>query len=158
MKIVGVIGGTVCSAEEYAMAEEVGRLLALEGATVICGGYGGVMEAASKGARESGGTVIGLLSGSDRFGASPYLTVALATGLGEARNAVIARSADALIAVGGEYGTLSEIAFSLKIGKPVFGIGTWQFSRGGEVDQKMKVCSNAQEAVCSALEIEFAGR
>lgn len=151
MKIVGVIGGSVCSAEEYSVAEEVGRLLAQEGATVICGGYGGVMQAVSKGASEAGGTVIGLLSGTDRFGASPYLTVALATGLGEARNAVIARSADALIAVGGEYGTLSEIAFSLKIGKPVFGIGTWEFARGGIPDGKMKVCNSAKEAVCEAL-------
>lgn len=154
--IIGVIGGTACSAEEYATSEEVGRLLAKAGATVICGGYGGVMEAASKGASEEGGTVIGLLSGTDRFGASPYLTVALATGLGEARNAVIARSADALIAVGGEYGTLSEIAFSLKIGKPVYGIGTWEFARSGIKDGKMKVCQSAPEAVSEALSLASA--
>ncbi len=108
------------------MAEEVGRLLAEAGAVVVTGGLGGVMEAASKGAREAGGTTLGLLPGADRSGANPWLTVAVPTGMGEARNALVARAADGLVAVGGEWGTLSEIALALKAGKPVAGLDSWE--------------------------------
>ncbi len=93
---------------------------------LICGGLGGVMEAACRGARESGGTTVGILPGTDRSAANPYVDIAIPTGLGEARNAIVARSADALIAIGGAYGTLSEIAFALKAGKRVVGLGTWE--------------------------------
>jgi uncharacterized protein (TIGR00725 family) len=93
---------------------------------LVCGGLGGVMEAACKGAKGSGGTTVGILPGTDRTAANPYVDTAIATGLGEARNAIVARSADALIAIGGAYGTLSEIAFALKAGKRVVGLGTWE--------------------------------
>jgi uncharacterized protein (TIGR00725 family) len=108
------------------VAEEVGRLLARRGAVVVCGGLGGVMEAACRGARSEGGVAVGILPGLDRGAANPHVSVAVATGLGEARNALVVRAADALIAVGGAYGTLSEIALALKAGKPVIGLGTWE--------------------------------
>jgi uncharacterized protein (TIGR00725 family) len=108
------------------VAEEVGRLLARRGAVVVCGGLGGVMEAACRGAAREGGTTVGVLPGLDRGAANPFVSVAVATGLGEARNALVVRAADALIAVGGAYGTLSEIALALKAGKPVIGLGTWE--------------------------------
>jgi uncharacterized protein (TIGR00725 family) len=108
------------------VAEEVGRLLARRGAVVVSGGLGGVMEAACRGARSEGGVAVGILPGLDRGAANPHVSVAVATGLGEARNALVVRAADALIAVGGAYGTLSEIALALKAGKPVIGLGTWE--------------------------------
>jgi uncharacterized protein (TIGR00725 family) len=117
------------------VAEEVGRLLARRGAVVVCGGLGGVMEAACRGASGVGGLAVGILPGLDRGAANPHVSVAVATGLGEARNALVVRAADALIAVGGAYGTLSEIALALKAGKPVIGLGTWEIDgveRAGE--------------------------
>jgi uncharacterized protein (TIGR00725 family) len=108
------------------MAETVGRLVARSGAALVCGGLGGVMEAACRGARAEGGTTIGILPGLDRSAANPYVEVAIATGLGEARNALVVRAADCLIAVGGAYGTLSEIALALKTGKRVVGLKTWE--------------------------------
>jgi uncharacterized protein (TIGR00725 family) len=100
-------------------------LLAERGAVLVCGGLGGVMEAACRGAKEGGATTIGILPGSDRSAANPFVDLAIPTGLGEARNALVVRSADALIAVGGGYGTLSEIALALKAGKRVAGIESW---------------------------------
>ena len=123
---MAVVGPGAASPEQEAVAEEVGRLLARRGAVVVCGGLGGVMEAACRGASREGGTTVGVLPGLDRGAANPFVSVALATGLGEARNALVVRAADALIAVGGAYGTLSEIALALKAGKPVIGLGTWQ--------------------------------
>jgi uncharacterized protein (TIGR00725 family) len=121
-----VVGPGAASPEQEAVAEEVGRLLARRGAVVVCGGLGGVMEAACRGASREGGTTVGVLPGLDRGAANPFVSVAVATGLGEARNALVVRAADALIAVGGAYGTLSEIALALKAGKPVIGLGTWE--------------------------------
>jgi uncharacterized protein (TIGR00725 family) len=103
----------------------VGRELGGRGAVLVCGGLGGVMEAACRGAKEAGGTTVGILPGMDRAAANPYVDVAVPTGLGEARNALVVRAADALVAVGGGYGTLSEIALALKAGKRVVGLGTW---------------------------------
>jgi uncharacterized protein (TIGR00725 family) len=123
---VAVVGPGAASPEQEAAAEEVGRLLARRGAVVVCGGLGGVMEAACRGASREGGTTLGVLPGLDRGAANPFVSVAVATGLGEARNALVVRAADALIAVGGAYGTLSEIALALKAGKPVIGLGTWE--------------------------------
>jgi uncharacterized protein (TIGR00725 family) len=122
---VAVVGPAEATPEEMERAEEVGRLLAERGAVVVCGGLHGVMEAASRGARGAGGTVVGILPGTRRADANEHVTVALPTGLGEMRNALIVRAADALIAVGGAYGTLTEIALALRTGVPVVGIGTW---------------------------------
>jgi uncharacterized protein (TIGR00725 family) len=119
---VAVVGASDASGEAYAAAEEVGRLLGERGAVLVCGGRGGVMEAACKGAREGGATTLGILPGLDRAEANPYVDVAVPTGLGEARNALVVRAADALIAVAGGYGTLSEVALALKAGKPVVGL------------------------------------
>ncbi len=107
-------------------AEAVGAALAERGAVLVCGGLGGVMAAACRGAVQAGGTTIGILPGEDRAAANPWLTVALASGLGELRNGLVVRAADAVIAIGGEYGTLSEIALALKAGTPVIGLGTWE--------------------------------
>ena len=122
---ISVIGAGQASDDEAAAAEEIGRRLAEAGAVLICGGLGGVMDAAARGCQAAGGTSVGVLPGDDRTDGSPHLTVRIATGLGEARNAIVARAADAVIAVGGEFGTLSEIALALKMGKPVIGLGTW---------------------------------
>jgi uncharacterized protein (TIGR00725 family) len=126
---VAVIGASNATEWEFATAEEVGRRLAEAGCVLVCGGLGGVMDAAARGCRGAGGTSIGILPGDDRVDASRHLTVAVATGFGEARNVIVARSADAVIAVGGEFGTLSEIALALKMGKPVIGLGTWELGR-----------------------------
>ena len=120
--IIAVIGGGNCTADETALAEETGRLLAGEGAVLVCGGLGGVMEAVAKGAKANGGTTVGILPGADPAVANAYIDVALATGLGEMRNFLIVRSAHALIAIGGGVGTLSEIALAQRIGKPVVGL------------------------------------
>ena len=114
------------SGEEPEEAEEVGRELARAGALLVCGGLGGAMEAACRGAKAEGGTTLGILPGADRDAANPYVDVAVPTGRGEARNALVVRSADALIAVSGGYGTLSEIALALKAGKRVVGLRTWE--------------------------------
>jgi uncharacterized protein (TIGR00725 family) len=112
--------------EPTVAAAEVGRLLAERGATLVCGGRGGAMEAACRGAKEADGLTVGILPGADRSDANPFVDVALPTGLGEARNALVVGAADAVIAIGGGYGTLSEIALALKAGKRVIGLGTWE--------------------------------
>jgi len=124
----------------------VGSLIALRGATLICGGLSGVMEAASKGAKSHGGLTIGILPHNDKKEANPYIDIPIATGLGLTRNAIIARAADVLIAVGGEYGTLSEIAFALQMGKPVVGIRTWDI-------KGVIVAEKAADAVNKAFEL-----
>ena|SRR5919204_2067361 len=120
--IIAVIGGGTCSPEETSLAEDVGARLAGAGAIVVCGGLGGVMEAAAKGARSNGGITIGILPGDDAVAANRYIDVPLATGLGEMRNFLIVRVAQALIAIAGGIGTLSEIALARRIGKPVVGL------------------------------------
>ncbi|MDQ7787876.1 MAG: TIGR00725 family protein [Thermodesulfovibrionales bacterium] len=124
-RIIAVIGGRRTEKALLKEAEEVGRLIAGNGAVLVCGGLGGVMEAASRGAKAEGGLTVGILPQNDPKGANQYIDIPIVTGLGIGRNVVIARTADALIAVGGEYGTLSEIAFALQMGKPVIGIRTW---------------------------------
>ena len=133
-RYVAVVGPGEATGQELATAEEVGRLLAEAGAVLVCGGLGGAMEAACRGAKRAGGTTVGILPGHRPCRREPHVDVALATGLGEARNALVVRAADALIAVGGGFGTLSEIALALKTGKPVIGIGSWELSRGGVAD------------------------
>jgi uncharacterized protein (TIGR00725 family) len=146
---LGVIGAGTCDDSQAALAEEVGRLLAQAGAVVVCGGLGGVMEAACRGAKRAGGTTVGLLPGLDRSDANPWVDVAIPTGLGEARNVLVVRSADALIAIGGEFGTLSEIAFALKTGKRVVGLGTWELPQRSDAIVR---ASTAAQAVSLATD------
>ena len=122
---IAVIGGRKVEKSLLKEAEEVGRLLAGRNAVLVSGGLGGVMEAASRGMKSGGGLTVGLLPQDHKRDANDFVDVAIATGLGIGRNVIIARTADAVIAVGGEYGTLSEIAFALQLGKPVVGIRTW---------------------------------
>ncbi len=150
--LVAVVGGGVCSETEAALAREVGVRLAEAGVGVVCGGGGGVMAAACAGAKSSGGLTVGILPGSNPIGANPWLDIVLPTGLGEARNTLVVRSARAVIAIGGEFGTLSEIAFALKLGIPVVGLDTWQLSKHGAAVPSIRAVSTATEAVMSALE------
>jgi uncharacterized protein (TIGR00725 family) len=122
---VAVVGGGDAPDVHCDWAEAVGRGLGEAGAVLVCGGLGGVMEAASRGAHHAGGRTFGILPGDDRSAANPYVHVALPTGMGEARNALVVRAADAVVAVGGGYGTLSEIALALRTGVPVVGLDTW---------------------------------
>ncbi len=122
---VGVVGASQATAQDMEDGEAVGRLLGRRGAFIVCGGRGGVMAAASKGCAEAGGTVIGMLPGDDRGDANEWVSVAIPTGLGELRNGLIVRTADVMIAVGGSYGTLSEVALGLQAGLKVFGLHTW---------------------------------
>jgi uncharacterized protein (TIGR00725 family) len=122
---VAVVGPGDASPDELHAAEEVGAGLAVAGAVVVTGGLGGVMEAACRGARSRRGHTLGILPGEDREAANGWVEIAIATGLGELRNGLVVRAADALVAVGGAYGTLSEVALALKLGRPVVGLGTW---------------------------------
>ncbi len=132
-RYVAVCGPGTATPEVAAQADEVGRLLARAGAVLVCGGMGGAMDAAARGAAAEGGTVVGILPDATRAGACEHLTVAIPTGLGDLRNGLVVRAADALIAVGGEFGTLSEIALARKAGVPVVGLGTWQLARAGRI-------------------------
>ena len=143
---VAVVGPGEASAAQVSLAEAVGRELALRGAVVVCGGLGGVMEGACRGASGAGGLTVGLLPGSDRGAANAYVSVAVATGLGEARNALVVRAADAVIAVGGSWGTLSEIALALRTGRRVVGLETWDLPRPG-----IERAADPAEAVALAL-------
>ena len=132
--VVGVVGASRPDRRAARNAYEVGRLVARRGAALICGGLGGVMAEAARGAREEGGLTIGVLPGDDRSRANPHISVPIVTGMGYARNIVIVRSAHAIIAIGGSYGTLSEIAYALNLGVPIVGLGTWDIGsidRGG---------------------------
>lgn len=143
---ISVIGAGICDAATYALAEEVGRELAQRGATVVCGGLGGVMEAVCRGAKSAGGRTVGILPGTNARDANAFVDIPIVTGLGEARNAIVVRTGRAVIAIGGEYGTLSEIAFALKFGIPVVGLGTWQLAKGGEIEPTIIEASSAKEA------------
>ncbi len=129
---VAVIGSARCSKEVAALAEAVGREIALRGAVLVCGGRGGVMEAACRGAQAEGGTTVGILPGASRQEANAYVDIPIATGLGEARNAIVVGTADAVVAVSGGVGTLSEIGLALKMGLPVVGLGTWELHQDGQ--------------------------
>ena len=122
---VAVVGPGEASPQELHAAEDIGAGLAAAGAVVVTGGLGGVMEAAWRGARSRRGRTIGILPGEDREAANGWVEIAIATGLGELRNGLVVRAVDALVAVGGAYGTLSEVALALKLGRPVVGLGTW---------------------------------
>lgn len=149
--IIAVIGGESCTDMAARMAEEVGRELAQRGFTLICGGRGGVMEAACRGAKDAGGRTIGVLPGNDAEDANPYLDIAIITGMGMARNVIIVRSAQAVIAVDGHFGTLSEIGHALSLGIPVIGLETWDLSRGGNTPESIIVAKDPKDAVEKAL-------
>ena len=144
--IIGVIGGRRTEKALLPEAEKVGMLIAQKGAYLVCGGLGGIMEYASKGAKSEGGLTVGILPYDHAREVNQYIDFPVATGLGIGRNVIIARTADALIAIGGEYGTLSEIAFALQIGKPVVGIRTWDIK--GVIKAE-----NAVEAVNKVFEL-----
>jgi uncharacterized protein (TIGR00725 family) len=142
-----------------ALAEMVGRLLAEAGAAVVCGGLGGVMEAACRGAAGAGGLTIGILPGDDPAEANPWVRAVVPTGLGELRNGLVVRAARTLIAIGGEYGTLSEVAFALKLGRPVVGLHTWALQRpDGALDGGIVLASDPADAVERALRLAAADR
>ena len=138
---VAVVGSGEATWELYAAARKVGRLVAERGGVVVCGGLSGVMEAAARGATEGGGTAIGVLPDEDRRRANPYLSYSISTGTGHARNLAVVCSGDVIVAIGGEYGTLSEIGLALKVGRPVVALGSW------ELPGHMNVASSPEEAV-----------
>ncbi len=142
---IGVVGAGECSAAVGGLAEETGERLARAGAIVISGGLGGVMEAAARGAKRAGGITVGILPGPSHRDANPFIDIAIVTGLGHARNAIVARSSHALIALAGEYGTLSEIALGLKMGVPVIGLASWEHISG------VIAVGSPEEAVREAL-------
>ncbi len=149
---IGVAGASQPDASLATVAETLGRRLAEAGATVVCGGGPGVMTAVCRGARTAGGVTVGLLPGGDRSGGNPYLTVALPTGLGEGRNVLLVRASDALVAVGGGFGTLSEIALALRSGVPVIGLMTWGLTLAGSPVPAFPVADSPEHAAQLALE------
>lgn len=153
---IAVIGSASCNAQVGAVAEEVGREIARRGAVLVCGGRGGVMEAACRGAKAEGGTTVGILPGADRREANAYVDIPIATGLGEARNTIVVRAADAVIAVSGGHGTLSEIGFALKMGRPVVGLGTWEVVQDGQPDRAVVQAATASQSVERALALAIA--
>lgn len=150
---ISVIGVGAEREDLNQLAYEVGRLIASRGAILVCGGMAGIMDAAAHGAKDAGGTAVGILPGPGRAGSSKHIDIAIPTGMGEARNALVARAGDAVIAVGAGYGTLSEIGLALKMGKPVIGLKTWSLYREGEEDKGIVHASTAQKAVETAFEM-----
>lgn len=150
-KCIAVIGISQCSFREQKLAKEVGKLIAKKGAILITGGLGGIMKYASKGAHKAGGLVIGVLPTSNANDANPYVDIAIVTGLGDARNVIIVSTADAIIAIGGWFGTLSEIAFALKRDKPLIGLGTWKLDEARLDNAKIIMANDAKDAVEKAF-------
>lgn len=146
--IVGVIGGSDIDKKTSTLAEELGKKIAEKGYLLLCGGMGGVMEAACKGAKAAGGTTIGILPGKNSSEANPYIDIPIVTAMSHARNAIIVRTAEVLIAVGGKYGTLSEIALAKVVDKPVIGLQTWDISGVIEV----KTVEEAMEEIEKIVE------
>ena len=153
---IAIVGPGDAAAGELAAAEEAGAAIAEAGCGLVCGGLGGVMEAACRGARSRGGLTLGLLPGLDREAANGWVIVAVPTGLGEARNALVVRAADAVVAISGGWGTLSEIALALKTGVPVVGVDTWEPAIGGRPVEGITRAAGPREAVTEALRL--AGR
>ncbi len=150
-KYISVIGGSQCDEGIATLAEEVGRLVAAGGAVLVCGGGGGVMEHACRGARQAGGVTIGILPGDDRAEGNPFLDYAICTGIGHARNLAVVSSGDAVIAVGGSFGTLSEIGLARIRSRPVFLLSSWDVSRNGNIPEGIIPVSSPAEAVRLAL-------
>jgi uncharacterized protein (TIGR00725 family) len=150
---IGVIGGSNASPQVAQVAEEVGREIARRGAVLVCGGLGGVMEAACKGASGEGGLTIGILPGDNRLAANPYVRIPIVTGTGYARNVAVVKTSQAVIAIDGSYGTLTEIGFALQSGIPVIGLGTWSLSLDGQVDKSIILAKNPRDAVDKAISL-----
>lgn len=150
-RYISVIGDGSCDQTTARLAENVGRLIAEAGAVLVCGGLGGVMEAACRGARAAGGVTIGILPGLDRAEGNPYLDYTVATGIGHARNLAVAASGDAVIAVGGRFGTLSEIGLARKAGRPVVVLGGWEIKRDGQTPGGIMTAGTPEEAMRLAL-------
>ena len=148
---ISIVGEAGATPEIAALAEEVGAELGRRGITLVCGGGRGVMEAVCRGAKSEGGTTVGILPSSDPAAANRWVDISIPTGLGQARNVIIARSGMAVIAIGGRYGTLTEIGHALKAGIPVVGIRTWTLSKAGEVDPSIIVADDARDAVEKAV-------
>lgn len=153
MIAVAVVGNAICTPDVAKLAEEVGARLAEKKALLICGGLKGVMEAAAKGAKSKGGTTVGILPGISKREASQYIDIPIVTGMDQGRNIIIVRSSDALIAVGGGFGTLSEIAYALKLNVPVIGLNTWEIAKQGKEIRDIHAAQTPQEAVESALNL-----
>ncbi len=151
-KIVGVIGSSKADPNIIRLAEEVGAEIAKRGAAVVCGGLTGVMEAVCRGARKEGGLTIGIIPSDDKNDANPYVQIPIVTGMGMGRNVMLVKTADVLIAVGGEFGTLSEIAHALNIGKRVIGLRTWQLEKAREKPiPNLSIATNPKQAVEMAM-------
>ena len=149
---VAVVGAGRCDRATEQVAEAVGAAVGRAGAVLVCGGLGGVMAAACRGALAAGGLTVGILPGGRAADANPWVRVAIPTGMGELRNGLVVRASDALVAVGGEYGTLSELALALKVGRPVVGLGTWTLHRpDGAPDAGVQPAEDPDEAVALAL-------
>lgn len=151
--VIAVIGGGKCSAQEAALAETVGRELAKRGAILVCGGLSGVMEAACRGAAIESGLTVGILPTEDAEDRNPYVQLPIVTGVGHARNIAVVKSAQAVIAIDGDYGTLTEIGFALKSGIPVIGLNTWSLYRNGEEDRSIIRAEDAVDAVEKAISL-----
>lgn len=151
-KFIGVIGGGQCSSQEASLAEEVGREIARQEAMLVCGGLGGVMEAACRGAQAEGGVTIGILPGDNRQAANPYVQIPIVTGIGYARNVAVVKTAQAVIAVGGSYGTLSEIGHALQSGIPVIGLNTWSLYKNEQQHKVIILAQSPAEAVSKAID------
>ncbi len=145
--IVGVIGGEACTPAEGETAYAVGREIAMRGHTLVCGGRGGVMREACRGARSADGVTVAILPGDDRSDMNEFVTIPIVTGIGYARNTIIPRTADALVAVGGRYGTLNEISFALIVGKPVVTMGSWDLTLPDGAATPLVVCDEAADAI-----------
>lgn len=151
--IIGVIGAGRCGAETAAVAESVGQEIAGRGAMLVCGGLGGVMEATCRGAKAAGGLTIGILPGDSHRDANPFVDIPIVTGLDHARNVLVVRTAQAVIAVGGAYGTLSEIGLALKLGRPVIGLNTWELARHGVAETVIINAASPAKAVEIAVRL-----
>lgn len=150
---IGVLGPHDTTHEQYELGKVVGREIANAGAVLFCGGLDGMMRAAAEGAKSAGGQTVGILPGTDKAEANEFIDIGIPTDLGAYRNALLVRSCDAVIAVHGAYGTLSEIAFALRLKVPVVGLNTWSVSRDGTPDPKINATNSAKEAVALAIKL-----
>ncbi len=154
---ITVVGARQPTSQQLGQAEAVGREIARRGHIVVCGGLTGVMEAACRGARDEGGHTVGILPGDDPAAANRWVEFVVPTGLGLARNALVVRAGEAVIAIGGSYGTLSEIAYALQLGKPLVGLDTWPL-RDADGGQPILTAASAEEAVELAVSLAEAGQ